>query len=86
MTDYQPILAVFGWDDVILIVVMMALSYGIMALTAKSPKGMNATPESEFDMPTAEEGKPIAVLFGTKRLKDPNVVWYGDITTQAIKK
>ena len=66
--------------------IMAALSYGIMALTAKSPKGMNATPESEFDMPTAEEGKAIAVLFGTKRLKDPNVVWYGDITTQAIKK
>ena len=65
---------------------MVAVSYAISALTAKDPKTYNASPESKIDAPMAEEGVPIAVLFGTKRIKGPNVVWFGDLKTQAIKK
>ena len=28
--------------------------------------------------PTADAGKPIAVLFGTKDIKSPNCIWFGD--------
>ena len=77
---------VIFWTLIIMIVISVALSYGIMVLTAKSPKVYNAQPESDIDAPMAEEGVPVAVLFGTKRIKGPNVVWYGDIGAQAIQR
>ncbi|MEX2524438.1 MAG: hypothetical protein WD750_05735 [Gammaproteobacteria bacterium] len=39
----------------------------------------------ELDVPTAEEGKPIPVLFGRRQMKAPNVIWYGDLRTVPIK-
>ena len=32
----------------------------------------------EFQKPTSESGREIPVLFGTKRIKSPNVLWFGD--------
>ncbi len=66
--------------------IMFAISYGVMLLMAKDQKTYDARPDMNIQAPTAEEGRPIAVLFGTKKIKGPNVVWYGDIKTQAIKK
>lgn len=46
-----------------------------------APKAKDATkPPSLDDIkgPTAEHGRPIPVVFGTKRLKSPNAVWTGD--------
>jgi hypothetical protein len=40
----------------------------------------------EFNVPTAEVGRNIPVLFGTKKIKSPNIVWYGDLRTVAVKK
>lgn len=40
----------------------------------------------DFDIPTATEGKEIPVLFGTRDIKNSNVMWYGDFKTRAIKK
>jgi len=33
----------------------------------------------EVEMPIVTASDPIPVLFGTKHIKAPNVVWYGDI-------
>lgn len=65
---------------------MAAISYGVSMLLMKKPKQQQNTMKAstDIDAPTAEEGRPICVLFGTKRIKGPNVVWYGDIKTQAI--
>jgi hypothetical protein len=41
--------------------------------------------ETEVDVPTATEGRPIPVLFGTRYIEDGNVVWYGDLRTVAIR-
>lgn len=41
---------------------------------------------SDFTVPTAEEGREIPVLFGTRRINSPNVVWYGHLRTEAIRK
>ena len=43
-------------------------------------------PSMDFTVPTAQEGKNIPVLFGTRRISGPNVCWYGDIGTTPIKK
>ena len=52
-----------------------------------APKPQNAKPAglSEVTAPTAEEGIEIPVLFGTRDFNGPNVVWYGDLKTVAIK-
>ena len=71
-----------------MIIIMVAVSYGMSVLMRKKQKFPNndVDPDSEITAPTADEGKPIAVLFGTRRIKGPNVVWYGDIKTDAIMR
>ena len=57
----------------------------VSQLTPKSeaikPAGL-----SDIDAPTAEVGREIPVLFGTREIKSANVVWYGDLKTVAVKK
>jgi hypothetical protein len=55
---------------------------------ALQPKqaGIKAAGLSEFSVPTAEDGREIPVLFGTRDITGPNVVWYGDLRTVAVKK
>lgn len=52
------------------------------------PKPQHLPPAGlgDFNVPTAEEGREIPVLFGTRELEGPNVVWYGDFYAEAIKK
>lgn len=69
------------------VVIMMALSMAIGALTApKPPKPRHAQPTGleQFSVPTAEEGRAIQVLFGKKYIKGPNVVWYGDLKSEPV--
>jgi hypothetical protein len=37
-------------------------------------------------VPTAEDGREIPVVFGTKDITGPNVVWYGDFMAVAVQK
>lgn len=39
---------------------------------------------SDFDVPTAIDGREIPVLFGTREISQPNVVWYGHLRTTPI--
>ena len=65
------------------IAIMVAVSM-LLAPRIKTPK-RKPTGLEEFDVPTAEEGRPIQVLFGKKFILSPNVVWYGHLKSQAIK-
>ncbi len=67
------------WYAVIVIVALLAA-----LLLAPRPKPQSQQP-SQFTATTAEEGREIPVLFGTRDIKSANVVWYGDIKTVAIK-
>jgi hypothetical protein len=60
----------------------------VLVARATAPKPPDAAPPvlDDIDAPTAEEGKPIGVLFGTCWLKSPNVVWYGNLRTYPIIK
>ena len=52
-----------------------------------APNAQQQSPTiQEVEAPTAEEGRAIPVLFGTRDIKGPNVVWYGDVKAVAIKK
>lgn len=60
-----------------------------LAISSKlGPKPQNVKPAGLGDvtMPTAAAGREIGVLFGTRDLKGPNIVWYGDFRTQAVRK
>lgn len=65
------------------------LSYflGTWVLGYLMPKPQNTPPATlqGITAPIAEEGAEIAVLFGTKVVSGPNVVWYGDLKTVAVK-
>lgn len=69
------------WPFIAGLVIALAATY---ALTPKPqsqpPAGLN-----EIDLPTAEEGREIPVLFGCRRIRSANVVWYGDLKTKPIK-
>jgi len=69
-------------DDIIIIIVAIALS---IALAPKPPRPKAAT-ISDFDLPTAEEGRAIPVVFGQCDITGPNVLWYGDLSTTPIRK
>lgn len=69
------------WVQLILLVVSYIVS---VALAPKPPKPKPAALE-DFDIPLAEQGRAIPVVFGTVIIKSPSVMWYGDLRTTAIK-
>lgn len=50
------------------------------------PEQPRAAGLSDIEVPTAEEGREIGVLFGTEDIKSPNCYWYGDLKAKAVKK
>ncbi len=66
------------------VIALVALVVGY-ALAPKPSGQQNAT-QGTVEAPTADEGREIPVLFGTRDIKGANVVWYGDIKAVAIKK
>lgn len=71
-----------GWEYIVVLLIVAII--GI----AMAPKPPVPKPPSlaDFDVPTAEEGRPIPWVFGEGWLTGYNVLWYGDLATQKIKK
>lgn len=68
------------WVQLIILVVSYIVS---VALAPKPPKPKPAA-LNDFDIPVAEQGRPIPVIFGTVLVTGPNVMWYGDLRTTPI--
>ena len=70
------------WWYIVVFIVALALAYSMM------PTPQNTPPAGLGDIqaPTAEEGREIPVLFGTRDITGPNVVWYGDLKVVPIRK
>lgn len=68
---------------------MLYLFAAVLALfivaTTPQPKSLPPADLENIKVPTAEEGRAIPVLFGTRVIEGPNVVWYGDFKTQEVK-
>ena len=71
-----------AWWYLVYFVVALVISFSMQ------PKPQSVSPAGLGDIraPTAEEGREIPVLFGTREIAGPNVVWYGDLRTVAVKK
>lgn len=70
------------WWYIVVFIVALVLAVTMM------PKSQSQPPAGlgDFKVPTAEEGREIPVLFGTRDCEGPNVVWYGDLKVEPIKK
>jgi len=78
-----PQLAVINiWVQIAILIVSAVISY---ALAPKPPVPKPAA-LADFSAPTAEEGRPVPVVFGDVWVTGPNVLWYGDLQSQPIKK
>ena len=75
------------WTFIARLVLGLALSAVSYAL---SPRPRVETPQAagldDFSLPTAEEGRPIPVVFGTVLITGPNVVWAGDLSVEPITR
>ena len=64
------------------------ISGGQVLSSTTTWSGTPAPPPSaglkDFDVPVATDGKEIPVLFGTREVTQPNVVWYGHLKTRPI--
>jgi hypothetical protein len=72
-------------DPLTYFVVWIVTTAAMIALAPKPPKPKPAA-LSDFDFPVAEEGRPIPVVFGTVNITGANVLWYGDLRSQPIRK
>lgn len=63
------------------IVISAALSFVLRTKPAE-PKPPTLT---SIEAPTADPERPIPVIFGTRRVTGPNVVWYGHLDTDAVR-
>lgn len=66
----------------VILVVSALVSYAL------APKPSPPKPASleDFDAPTAEEDREIPVVFGTVTITGPNVIFYGNLRSEAIRK
>jgi len=69
------------WPQIIIMIVALIVA---VALAPKAPTPKPASLD-DFDVPVAEEGRPIPVVFGTVTITGANVLWYGDLRSTPIK-
>lgn len=56
----------------------------VSAILQKAPSGFKDS--GSWTKPSAEEGKTIPIVLGTCRLRGPNCLWFGDVSSKSIKK
>lgn len=69
------------WFLFAVFIVSLVVAFAMPRPQIQPPTGLN-----EVQAPTAEVGREIPVLFGTRDLVAPNVCWYGAVRTVPIKK
>lgn len=72
------------WWAILALVVSVGVSYALSPST-QSTSSSRSTLE-DFDVPTAEDGKQMPVIFGTVTLQSSNIVGYGDLDYEAVKE
>lgn len=64
---------------------ILVISSVLQAALQPKPQAPKAASLADFEVPTAEEGRAVPVVFGTVVISGANCVWYGDLTKKAIK-
>ena len=69
------------WAALVILVITLIISI-VMKPKPTVPKPASL---SEIEVPIAEIGTPIPVVFGDVLVQSPNVVWYGDLSYSPVK-
>jgi len=69
----------WGWALFYIAVAVYAIS------TIPTPETQPPATIDELNVPTVSASKEIPILFGSKTIKSPNIVWYGDLKATAIR-
>jgi len=70
------------WLQIALFVISTVISYRLRP----RPEAPRASSLQDVNAPTADATRAIPKLYGTKWVKGPNVLWFGDLSTRAITK
>jgi hypothetical protein len=70
------------WGYVIYFLVVSIIAY---YAAVRAQRSVDRAPESPMQ-PSINQGERVRVLFGTREVSDPKVVWMGPTTAYAIKK
>ena len=74
-----------GFEILAIIALVLSVASSVLSvLMQPKPLPPIAASLSDFQVPTAEEGRPVPVIFGTVLIKGANVIWYGDLRQEAI--
>ena len=71
---------------VMAVVSILVAAYSIYLANKVKPPGVNTSSFDENSIPTPKEGGTIPIVFGTRRIKDASIVFYGDIGSTAVIK
>jgi len=69
------------WPQIIIFLISTAITIATMPKPTK-PK---AALLGDIEVPTAEEGVPLPIVFGTVNVRSANVMWNGDFLSRPIK-
>ena len=62
---------------------LIGLAISIVSyLLMPRPKAVKPAATTDLESPTAEAGRPMAVVFGTITIKGGNILWYGEKSHQ----
>lgn len=67
------------------VVIIAALAAAFLIRPKTSGPPIAPATIDDIDVPVAEEGKTVGVVFGTIDLKEFDVVWYGNFLADPIK-
>ena len=65
---------------------MMVISTVVSAMLAPKPKDAEPSSLGEFQVPTAEEGRPIPMVLGPANARAQTSPWWGALRTEAIQR
>lgn len=71
---------------VIYAIIMIASAAASYYASRRAQSKQRSVVAGSVDVSTAEAGRPIMVLAGTRIIKSPNTGWFGDIRSEAIQK
>ncbi len=75
-------------DPFTMFLISLAVSIALAVVAyALMPKPKRSTPDMarDLEMPTAEAGRPVPVIFGEGTIKSPNALWHGDPHTDTLE-
>ena len=70
---------------IIALIISFVVSYALQPGPVKQ-KGQKPFGLGDFDFPTAEEGRPITIVFGKRFVDGGNVTWAANLRSVEIKE